>query len=144
MPPWWGYSRDHGWVVIDRTITLNKSGLSRDILYFRCRDSTIFLDSRSRWRDPLFIYASTYLKALPDPESQVAAAEFAALKSRWEEFQAEIRVQFAAYEAQRQEQESARIRLEEERKGTKSKRKPKPKKVDALPESDLTAKDIQQ
>jgi hypothetical protein len=123
LPPWWGYSRDHGWVVIDRTIPPNKSGLSQDILYCRCSDSMTVIDKRSRWRAPLYVYASTYIGSLASPESEKAAQEYATFKSRWAEFQAEIRRQYDFSEAKRHQQEQERIQLEETKKGLKAKRR---------------------
>lgn len=134
-PPWWGYSINHGWVVIDRSIPPNKSGLSQDILYFRCRDSMIFLDSRSRWRAPLYIYASTYIASLEPSESEQAAQEYERLKSRWPEFQAEIRNQCELSEARQQEREQERIQSEEQlKKAGKGKRKIR--KADPVRESE--------
>lgn len=141
MPPWWGYSRDHGWVVIDRTIPPNKSGLSQDILYFRCRDSMTVVDKRSRWRAPLYIYASTYIGSLASPESEKAAQEYETLKSRWSELQAEIRRQYDFSEAQRHQLVQARVQLEEAKKGTKAKAKGRTHKAGIGCENQSQAKD---
>ncbi|HYE35292.1 hypothetical protein [Methylocaldum sp.] len=120
IPPWWGYSRDHGWVIIDRTIPPNKSDRSQEFLFFRCRDSVTFLDKRSRWAAPRYIYASTYINSLTHPESEEAALEYGKLKSRWTEFEAEIRSQYESIENERQQSEQERVRLEVAKKGIKA------------------------
>ena len=38
---WWGYSREHGWVVLDRRIPCNMPGASMGLLFMRCRDGVI-------------------------------------------------------------------------------------------------------
>jgi hypothetical protein len=120
IPPWWGYSSEHGWVVIDRMIPPNRSDRSQDFLFFRCRDSVTFFDRRSRWVAPRYIYASTYLSSLAPPESEQAALEYGTFKARWAEFEAEIRRQFEIIESDRQQAELERVRSE----AVKMKKKP--------------------
>jgi hypothetical protein len=130
LPPWWGYSKDHGWVVIDRTIPINSSGLGQDFLFFRCRDSMTFLDRRSRWAAPRYVYASTYIAGLGVPESAQAATELSQLKSQWPRFREDIRHQYETQEADRQQlemerAESERLRLDAKKKELKMARKKK-------------------
>jgi len=108
-PPWWGYSKEHGWVVLDRTIPANKSGLIADFLFCRCSDSLTFIDKRSRWVAPHYVYASIYLGSLAPPESEAAAEEFKRLKERWPAFQAEIDRQYKEREAERLHREHERV-----------------------------------
>lgn len=140
LSPWWGYSKDHGWVIIDRTLPPNKSGRSQDFLFFRCRDSVTFLDKRSRWFAPRYIYASTYINSLTHPESEEAALEYGKLKSRWSEFEAEIRRQYEALENDRQQAEQERVRLEVVKKGLEG-TKARVRKADARSTVESRAKD---
>ena len=111
-PPWWGYSKEHGWVVLDRTIPANKSGLIADFFFCRCSDSVTFLDKRSKWVAPHYIYASIYISSLASPESEAAAEEYKLLKSRWTEFQTVIINQYRDREAERLQSEHQRVLLE--------------------------------
>jgi len=108
-PPWWGYSNVHGWVVLDRTIPANKSGLIADFLFCRCSDSVTFIDKRSRWVAPHYIYASIYIGSLAPSESEAAAAEYNQLKARWPEFQEEISQQYKLREDERLQLERERV-----------------------------------
>ncbi|MFH1870998.1 MAG: hypothetical protein ABIG36_10300 [Pseudomonadota bacterium] len=90
---WWGYSKEHGWVVLDRSIPSNKPGSSEDLLFFRCRDLKTFLVPKNEWDPPLYVYAPTYLEGLGVHETDDAKNELESLKARWPEFQAEIQRQ---------------------------------------------------
>lgn len=129
IPPWWGYHKTHGWLVIDRTIPPNMSGLNQDFLFFRCRDSMTFVDRRSRWAAPLYIYASTYIASLEAAESIAAAQELKNLKSRWPEFQAEILLQYNAMVAESRQLEEKRVATEQARLEGLKKTKLKPAKA---------------
>jgi len=111
-PPWWGYSKEHGWVVLDRTVPANKSGLIADFFFCRCRDSVTFIDKRSRWVAPHYIYASIYIGSLAPPESETAAEEYKQFKARWPEFQSEIDRQYKEREAERLQVEQERVLAE--------------------------------
>jgi hypothetical protein len=104
-PPWWGYSKQHGWVVLDRTLPSNKSGLVADFFFLRCSDCTTFVDKRSKWLAPHYIYASVYISSLEPAESEVAAADYQMLKARWPEFQAEIIKQYGEMEGEQMQKE---------------------------------------
>ena len=111
-PPWWGYSKQHGWVVLDRTLPSNKSGLIADFFFCRCSDSSTFVDKRSKWLAPHYIYASVYISSLDAHESEVAAADYQLLKARWPEFQAEIIKQYREMEGEQMQREHERVLLE--------------------------------
>lgn len=89
---WWGYSKEHGWVVLDRTVPCNVPGLKVDLLFLRCRDVTTFCEQRERWIPPAYRFAPNYLLGLAPPESDAAAAELADLKDRWPEFERKIQL----------------------------------------------------
>jgi hypothetical protein len=131
LPPWWGYSSEHGWVVIDRTIAPNRSDRSQHLLFFRCRDSVAYFESRSKWAAPRYIYASTYIGSLPEAESGAAAAEFSQLQARWPEFMAEIGRQYEAEQENRRLAELARVQLEAAQKKKPAKPKAKSRKAAA-------------
>jgi hypothetical protein len=141
LPPWWGYSSDHGWVVIDRTIPLNSLARGQDFLFFRCRDSALFFDRRSRWVAPRYIYASTYIGSLEQPKAEEMALEYSVLRSRWAEFEAEIRRQYAAIESERQQAESERIRAEQEKKAPKA-AKPRARRAAGVAGTDAQVSDV--
>ncbi len=87
---WWGYSKEHGWVVLDRRIPSNAPGLKADLLFLRCRDAMIFGAKRESWNPPLYRFAPNYIRDLAPPASDEAAAELEGFKLRWPEFEREI------------------------------------------------------
>ena len=121
-PPWWGYSKDHGWVVLDRTLPSNKSGLVADFFFCRCRDSSTYLDKRSKWQAPHYVYASIYISSLEPSESEAAALDYQLLKARWPEFQAEIIKQYMELEDVRLQKEHDRVAVEGNRRIVKVRR----------------------
>ena len=86
MDNWWGYSREHGWVVLDRTIPCNFPGIRDDLLFFRWRDLTTFHAVRTDWNPPLYVFATNYLKGKPDSVVQ----EFKSLENRWPDIKGEM------------------------------------------------------
>ena len=102
---WWGYSREHGWVVLDRTIPCNFPGSGTELLFFRWRDLTTFRAARTDWNPPLYVYAPNYLLGMPD----AAAQELKSLKDRWTDIKAGMQrqLQEAAIEKKRQQEEAA-------------------------------------
>ena len=97
---WWGYNTVHGWVVLDRSMVENASGMIETVLFFRFRDSTTYFDTRKNWHPPLYTFAPNYLKSLPPEESAKAAAELETVKSLWPEQQRQLRQQKLDVEAQ--------------------------------------------
>jgi hypothetical protein len=64
---WWGYNKEHGWVVLDRRIPANIPGIKTDLLFVRCRDAAIFDVKRETWKPPLYRFAPNYLRDLAPP-----------------------------------------------------------------------------
>ena len=93
---WWGFSKTHGWVVLDRTIPCNRPGTGGDLLFFRCSDLQSFSLPRGAWNEPDFIYAPKYLNELTKDD----AIKFEALKAEIEHRLATI------------QQENLRVELE--------------------------------
>jgi len=118
--PWWGYSKEHGWVVLDRTVPCNAPALGVDLLFLRCRDVTIFPEKRERWIPPNYLFAPNHILALAPPEAEAGAVELASLKARWPEFERAIqqvcREAEERLEAARVEEEKARKRSAAETK----------------------------
>ena len=113
---WWGYSNEHGWVVLDRSIPSNRPGIDDDLLFLRCRDSTIFFTTRGAWNAPMYVFAPNYIRGLSPLDADVATRELEALQCRWPELQAEIQGQYreaaeravaASLEAERAQQRAA-------------------------------------
>jgi hypothetical protein len=117
---WWGYSKEHGWVVLDRRIPCNTPGLKVDLLFLRCRDVTTFSVQRETWNAPLYTWAPNHISSLAPPASVEAAAEFEDLKARWPEFESEIqRVQRETEERA----EAVRVQEEKDRKRAASEKR---------------------
>lgn len=110
---WWGYSKEHGWVVLDQSIPSNAPGIEDDLLFFRCRDATTFVEEREKWSAPLYVFAPNYLRGLTPPESVEAAADLEALKSLWPQFRREIQREHREAE---ERDEAIRVRQEAGRK----------------------------
>ena len=113
-PQWWGYSKEHGWVVLDRSVPCNAPALGVDLLFLRCRDVAIFSEKRERWIPPHYRFAPNHILDLPPADADAAAAELASLKARWPEFESAIQlvhhVKEERLEAARLEEEKARKR----------------------------------
>lgn len=113
---WWGHSKEHGWVVLDRSLPPNKPGIHSELLFFRCRDGAVVNVKREKWDPPAYIFAPNYLHRLGPDALAAATVELEALKIRWPEFKAEIsrlyreasdRVEAARLDALREEWEAA-------------------------------------
>lgn len=109
---WWGFSTQHGWVVLDRTIPSNAPGLRDDLLFFRCKDSTTFVEKREKWNPPLYHFAPNHIRDLGPAEAAEASTELEALKAQWpaaqRELQRELRETAERAEAARLEEEKKR------------------------------------
>lgn len=110
---WWGYHKEHGWVVLDRNVPCNAPGIKLDLLFLRCSDATIFDVKRETWNPPLFRFAPNYLSHLTPAAAVEATAEFEGLQARWPEFQREIERHCQEVEARA---EAIRVQEEKERK----------------------------
>ena len=116
-----GYHTEHGWVVLDRSMAENVSGMIETVLFFRFRDLTTYVDTRKNWHPPLYMFAPNYLKSLPPAESATAAAELETVKSLWPEHQRQLRQTKLDAEAQ---VEAARVALElQKKKAAREKKK---------------------
>ncbi len=104
---WWGFSTEHGWVVMDRDIPGNASGLRGDLLFFRCRDGKVFFVKREQWNRPAYQYAPNYVSARPPSMAAGAGVELEALMERWPEFQLEIRRQHKEFTDEREAEAGA-------------------------------------
>lgn len=96
---WWGHSKAHGWVVLDRSIPCNASGTKQDLLFLRCSDSEPFTETRKNWVPPAYSFAPNYLLSLPSAASAEAAAELAGLQARWPEFERKVQQDHRATQA---------------------------------------------
>lgn len=117
---WWGYSKEHGWVILDRRIPSNAPGLRVDLLFLRCRDATMFDAKRESWNPPLYRFAPNYIRELAPAASDEAAAELEALKSRWPEFELEIQ---RVCREEKERAESARVEEEKARREAAAERR---------------------
>ncbi len=117
---WWGYSSEHGWVVLDRNNPLNRSGIKGDLRFLRCRDWKEVDAKRADWNPPTYRYAPNHLALLGPHELVEATAELEVFKAGWPEVQRELQRKVAeveaAAEAQRVEDEKELKRLAKEKK----------------------------
>lgn len=107
---WWGYSKEHGWVVLDRRIPSNAPGLRVDLMFLRCRDATIFAAKRENWIPPSYRFAPNYIRDLAPSLAEEAAAELEGLKLRWPEFERELQ-----RERREEEERAEAVRLQVEK-----------------------------
>ena len=110
---WWGYHKEHGWVVLDRDMPCNAPGIKLDLMFLRCRDATIFGAKRETWIPPLYRFAQNYLRDLTPAAAIEAGAEFDGFQARWPEFQSEIERHCREAE---ERMEASRLQEEKERK----------------------------
>jgi hypothetical protein len=82
---WWGFSKEHGWVVLDRELPCNTPGMRGDLMFFRCRDEKILLVKRELWKLPAFQFAPNHLRTLSEAKATEARAEYEDLQRRWPE-----------------------------------------------------------
>ena len=115
---WWGFSKEHGWVVLDRELPCNTPGMPGDLMFFRCRDEKVFLLKRELWRLPAFQFAPNHLRTLSEADAAAAGAEYEDLQRRWPELQRSLVRQHqeledakdpAAREATKRQRETAAI-----------------------------------
>ena len=118
---WWGYSKEHGWVVLDRSIPSNGPGRKGDLLFFRCRDSTTYSEKRKSWIPPAYRFAPNYIRELGAPGSAEAADRLASLKTLWSDVQRQEQLEHRATE---ERAEAARLEqaIEEEKEQKKATR----------------------
>ena len=79
---WWGFSPEHGWVVLDRGVEYNKRPSSQ-LLFWRCSDEVLFLEDRKRWTPPHYVFAPRYIESLPMAQRNASKAELETFKSKW-------------------------------------------------------------
>lgn len=127
---WWGYSSEHGWVVLDRNNPLNRPGIKGDLRFLRCRDWKEVDVKRADWNPPAYRYAPNHLGLLGPHESVEAAAELEAFKAGWPEVQREI--QRVTQEA---EAVAEALRIEEEKQQKKLAREKKKQAATATAEA---------
>jgi hypothetical protein len=117
---WWGYSKEHGWVVLDRTVPCNAPALGVDLQFLRCRDVKIFPEKRERWIPPHYRFAPNHILDLSPADADAATVELASLKARWPEFERAIQLvhpeKEGRLEAAHLEEEKARKRSATETK----------------------------
>jgi hypothetical protein len=84
---WWGYSKEHGWVVMDRSIETKSTGPNESLVFFRFSDATTFTDLRKNWNPPAYRFAPNYIRDLPPAQAAEAEAALADAKARWPDLQ---------------------------------------------------------
>ena len=118
---WWGHSKEHGWVVLDRSGEGNASGPNQVLQFFRFSDSTSFEETRKNWVPPAYNFAPNYIGSLPPEESAAAAAEWAECKARWPDLQRQLKQKQADAQA-KADAERAALELQQ-KKAAREKKK---------------------
>ena len=98
LAAWWGFSKDHGWVILDREIPCNTPGTRGDLMFFRCRDEKIFFLKWELWKLPGYQFAPNHLRALPPAAEAEARAEYEELLARWPDLQRSLKQQYQEIE----------------------------------------------
>lgn len=80
---WWGYSKTYGWVVLDRTLLINKPGASAQLLFVRCSDWVGYLEDKIKWDLPEYTFAPNYIKKLKGIAAEQAESHYQALMKEW-------------------------------------------------------------
>ncbi len=108
---WWGYSKGHGWVVLDRAVQCNAPGLKVALQFVRARDSSTYIEEREKWVPPEYRFAPNYLSGLKGDDVDQAKAELASFKSEWPQIQGRI-----LRDSQETAERNEALRLEAEKK----------------------------
>jgi hypothetical protein len=91
VAPWWGYSKEHCWVVLDRSLSVNAPGPTLTLLFYRYRDASVYVEKRRNWNPPGYRFAPNYLSQLEPDAARFAADELEAFKGLFPEIQAQLR-----------------------------------------------------
>ena len=91
---WWGFSKEHGWVILDREIPCNTPGIRSDLMFYRCRDGKLFFVKWELWKLPAYQLAPNYVNGLSGPAADEARSEWEALQSNAEEHRLELKRQY--------------------------------------------------
>ena len=81
---WWGFSSEHGWVVLDRKIATNRPGKFGKLVFLRCSDWMPYEVERGKWDRPYYTFAERVVEALNEKDAIVARE---VLTSLMEEYQ---------------------------------------------------------
>lgn len=75
---WWGFSNQHGWVLLDRNIPNNKTN---NLIFLRCHDWHHFEDTKQNWNNiKLYNGANYYIKFLTNEKKELAITELEKFK----------------------------------------------------------------
>lgn len=71
---WWGFSFQHGWVLLDRNIPNNKTN---NLIFLRASDWSHYEDTRENWNNTkLYNGAMFYIKSLPKEKQKDALEKY--------------------------------------------------------------------
>lgn len=80
---WWGFSPEHGWVILDRNIATNRPGKAGNLTFLRCKDWSSFEEDRKRWEPPYYNFSDRYLETLRSNEALEARKVLENLKDEY-------------------------------------------------------------
>ena len=127
---WWGHSKVHGWVVLDRSTPVNAPGLKENLVFMRCKDSTTFVEKRKNWNPPAYSFAPNYIQGLPPEESAEATAVLEGFQAHWPEYQQQIQKEQQEIEDQAKAARAEADNLEKEAAKEKKKQAALAKKAE--------------
>ena len=83
---WWGFSQEHGWVMLDRSVECNKPGLRKPLLFVSCAPGSVYSVPYESWCPPSYIFAENYLKSITEAMQISGRRELEQFKARSKEF----------------------------------------------------------
>ena len=89
---WWGYSKHHGWVLLDRSKIENRPGLMTPLIFLRCVDGKEYFEDRKNWDPPNYIWVKNYLELLPPNEFKAKLKEFTDFKKQYNRYEEQAKV----------------------------------------------------
>jgi len=85
MQHWWGFSKEHCWVFLDRTLDINTPGYKKTHMFVICATRKCISISYDDW-DMFATFAPTYLSELSEDLRENKSIELSALKNDVNEF----------------------------------------------------------
>ena len=88
---WWGFSKEHGWVILDREIPCNTPGIRNDLMFYRCRDGKLFFLKWELWKLPAYQLAPNYVNSLTGAAATEARSELDELMANADQHRLELK-----------------------------------------------------
>ena len=76
---WWGFSLEHGWVFLDRSIPCNQPNSYAKLIFINCNTGEPFFEERKKWNRPDYIFEKRYIEESTD-SSELLSNEIEKIK----------------------------------------------------------------